>query len=80
MDITALENWQELEGFSKIITMDEAIRNDYNLSPSRYVAAGEKEEYVTIDEALVELAGVEEERKEIDKELSEILKRLGFEA
>ena len=59
--------------------MDEVIRNDYNLSPSRYVAAGEKEEYLPIDEALVELAEVEEEKKEIDKQLSEILKKIGFE-
>jgi len=46
-------NWQELEGFSKIISIDEVARNDYNLSPSRYVATGEKEEYLPIDGALV---------------------------
>lgn len=72
------KNWQELEGFSRIITIDEAVRNDYNLGPSRYVAVGEKEEYLPIDESLVELAEVEEERKEIDKELLEILKKIGF--
>jgi len=59
--------------------VDEAVRNDYNLSPSRYVAIAEKEEYLPIDEALVELAEVEEEKKEIDKQLSEILKKIGFE-
>ena len=74
----AYKNWQELEGFSKAITIDEAIRNDYNLSPSRYVATGEKEEYLPIDEALVELAEVEDEREEIDKELKEIMKKIGF--
>lgn len=75
----AYKKWGEIEGFSKIITVDETVRNDYNLSPSRYVAIAEKEEYLPIDEALVELAEVEEEKKEIDKQLSEILKKIGFE-
>jgi type I restriction enzyme M protein len=74
------KDWKEVEGFSKIITNEEAARNDYNLSPSRYVAIDEKEEYLPIDEVLVELAQAEEERGEIDKELREILTKLGFEA
>ncbi len=73
------KNWQEVDGFSKIITIKEAARNDYNLSPSRYVAVGGKEEYLPIDEALVELAQVEEERKEIEGELIAIVQKLGFE-
>jgi type I restriction enzyme M protein len=70
------KGWEEVEGFSKITTNEEAARNDYNLSPSRYVATDEKEEYLPIDEALVELEQVEEERKEIDKELGDILKKI----
>lgn len=73
------KNWKEVEGFSRIITKEEAARNDYNLSPSRYVAAGEKVEYLPIDEALVELAQVEEERREIGAELKAIMEKLGFE-
>ena len=73
------KNWQEVEGFSKITTKEEAAKNDYNLSPSRYVSVGEKEEYLPIDEALVELAQVEEESKEIETELNAILEKLGFE-
>ena len=72
------KNWEEVDGFSKIITNEEAARNDYNLSPLRYVATGEKEEYLPVDEVLVELEQVEEERKEIDKELDAILRDMGF--
>jgi len=72
--------WEEVGGFSKIISNEEAARNDYNLSPSRYVATGEKEEYLPIDEALVELEQVKEEGEEIDRELNQILKKLRFEA
>lgn len=68
------KSWEEVEGFSKIVSNEEAARNDYNLSPSRYVATDDKQEYLPIDEALVELEQVEEERKEIDRELSDILK------
>ncbi len=73
------KDWREVERFSKIITNEEAARNDYNLSPSRYVGVGEKEEYLPIDEALVELAQIEEEREEIEAELKAIVQKLGFE-
>jgi type I restriction enzyme M protein len=73
------KNWQTLEGFSKTITIEEAARTDYNLSPSRYVPSDEKGEYLPIDEALVELAQVEEERKQIEAELNAIVQKLGFE-
>ncbi len=71
-------NWEEVEGFSKIITNEDAARNDYDLSPSRYVATGEKEEILPVEEILVELEQVEEEREVIDKELDGVLQRLGF--
>lgn len=74
------KNWEEVVGFSKLISNEEAARNDYNLSPSRYVATDEKEKYLPIDEALVELEQVKEEGEEIDRELNQILKKLRFEA
>jgi type I restriction enzyme M protein len=72
------KDWEEVESFSKIITNEDAARNDYNLSPSRYVTTGEKEEYLPVDEVLVELEQVDEERKEIDEELNAILQQAGF--
>ena len=42
------------------------------------MATGEKEEYLPVDEVLVELEQVEEERKEIDEELNAILQQTGF--
>jgi type I restriction enzyme M protein len=72
------KDWEEVEGFSKIINNAEAAKNDYNLSPSRYVATDEKEEYLPIEEALVELEQVEEERREIDGELHEMLRKMNM--
>lgn len=31
-------NWKQEEGVSKVIAREEVLKNDYNLSPSRYVA------------------------------------------
>jgi type I restriction enzyme M protein len=72
-------NWREIEGLSKIIATDKAIRNDYNLSPSRYVATNNKEEALPLEEALVLLAEAEEERAVADRELDEVLGELGLE-
>ncbi len=70
--------WQEAEGLSKVIKLDEAIRNDYNVSPSRYVSGNHKEEVLPLDEAVVLLSEAEEERQAVDKELKEILIKLGL--
>ncbi len=77
--LDAYFGWKEIEGFSKIITIEEARKNDYNLSPSRYVSVDEKEKIQPVEDILVELAKVEEERKEVDKELKKIMEKIGFE-
>ena len=70
--------WVAEEGFSAIITVEEAARNDYNLSPSRYVAVDEKEEVLPLEEAVVLLQEAEEERAEADRALREVLRELGL--
>jgi type I restriction enzyme M protein len=70
--------WRAEDGMSTIITNDEAARNDYNLSPSRYVSTNGKEEVLPLEEAVVRLQEAEEERAEADRELSQILQKLGL--
>jgi type I restriction enzyme M protein len=71
-------DWRAEEGLSAIITNEEAARNDYNLSPSRYVASNDVEPPLPLEEALVLLAEAEEERREADAELDRVLSALGF--
>ena len=71
--------WREVERLSKVIITDEAVRNDYNLSPARYVTVDGGEEVLPLEEALVELAEAEEERREADAELTSVLAKLGLE-
>jgi type I restriction enzyme M protein len=76
--LAAFVRWKDIEKFSKVITNEQAAGNDYNLSPSKYVAVDSEEEYVPVDEALIELAQVEEEKKAVDGELDAILRKMNF--
>jgi type I restriction enzyme M protein len=71
-------NWRAVDGLSAIITTAEAARNDYNLSPSRYVSVGEQVEVLPLDEAVVQLREAEEELDAANRELETVLKRLGL--
>lgn len=62
-----------------IITNEEAARNDYNLSPSRYVSTNGQEETLPLEEALVRLEEAEEERAEAERALRDVLKSLNLE-
>jgi len=71
--------WKEEEGVSKIVTNDEAARNDFNLSPSRYVASNHAEDVLPLEDAVVALREAEEERAEADRKLKAVLQNLGME-
>jgi len=71
-------DWRAEDGVSAVITTQEAARNDYNLSPSRYVASDDQEPPLPLEEALVLLAQAEEARTEADAELDTVLTKLGF--
>ena len=71
---------REIDRFLKIITKAEAIKNDYNLSPSRYVSLSEEVTYRPIPQILSDLKDIQEEEKKSDKELDRIFKKLGAKA
>jgi type I restriction enzyme M protein len=75
--------WQAEEAVSAVISKADAAKNDYNLSPSRYVSTGGETEVLPLDEAVVllqeaEEERAEEERAEADRELEKVLGKLGF--
>lgn len=61
--------FKEVEGFSRIITLEEAKEADYNLSPSRFVIAIEEEKYRSIEEIKKDLEKLEEERKMVEEKI-----------
>ena len=70
------KDWREVEKYSRIMTCGEISKNDYNISPSRYIHIGEGEEYRAIKEILDELEAAEEEERMISDKLKQILKSL----
>jgi len=71
-------NWREEEGLSKIVTIEEITKNDYNLIPSRYITQDNGDDTLPLEDAFVLLKEAEEERREADERLNEILENLGF--
>lgn len=76
--VKAFKDFKDIEKFAKVIDLEEIKKNDYNLSPSRYVYTGEVEELREIPEILQEIEGLKEEEREIDGKLEEIIGKLGF--
>jgi type I restriction enzyme M protein len=70
--------WKAEESVSTIIKKEDAVKNDYNLSPSRYVSTGAGAEVLPLDEAVVLLREAEEERTEADQRFHDVLTGLGF--
>lgn len=72
-----LIGWTEEEKLSRIVDHAELKKNDYNLSPSRYIHTSDAETYRPIAEIVDELNVIEAEARETDKALKEILEKIG---
>ena len=70
--------WSQVERVSAVITTKEVAANDYNLAPSRYLAAHSQAEIMPLDKAVGQLREAEEEQAEADQELDKVLKTLGY--
>jgi type I restriction enzyme M protein len=69
-------SWRVVEKYSRIVSREEIAKNDYNISPSRYIHTAESEEYRPIAEIVEELEGLEEEAETTNRSLRNILRRL----
>ena len=68
--------WREEDKYSRIVPVEEIAKNDYNISPSRYIHTGAADEYRPLVEIMEELEVLEEEAKETDVVLKGILAKL----
>ena len=71
-------NYEEIEKYSRIVTLDEIKENDYNLNISRYIDTTEEEEQIDVAQAIKELQQLEQERNEIEEKMYSFLKELGY--
>ena len=69
--------WKEVEKYSRIVSREEIAKNDYNISPSRYIHTGEGEEYRPIAEIVEELREMDDQARTTSEQLSKILSAFG---
>ena len=70
--------WESREKLSNVITLEDAQKTDYNLSPSQFVDVGDKVEHRPMRDILADLAEARVAREKTDKALEDVLSRLGL--
>ena len=68
--------WESREKLSNVITLEDAQKTDYNLSPSQFVDVGDKVEHRLLPEILADLTEARIAREKADKALEEVLNQL----
>ena len=70
--------WESREKLSNIITLEDAQKTDYNLSPSQFVDVGDKVEHRPVNEILSDLTETRIAREKADKALEDVLVQLSL--
>lgn len=65
-------------GWVQHMATEEAVKSDYNLSPSRYIAKAAVDDTIPLEDAVLLLKEAEEERAIADQKLWEVLAELGL--
>ena len=76
--LDAVESRQDQEKFCRVVQPDEIEENDHNLNITRYVDTFEEEEEVDVEANLKEMAEIDAELVDLDKEMAGHLKALGI--
>ena len=70
--------WESREQLSAVITLEDAQKTDYNLSPSQFVDVGDKVEHRPVSEILADLTEARIAREKADQMLENVLTQLGL--
>ena len=71
-------HWQTRDKLSRVVTLAEVQEADYNLSPSQFVEIADKVVHRSIADILTNLAVAKSEREQADRDLQDVLVRLGL--
>ncbi|HQA79418.1 MAG TPA: class I SAM-dependent DNA methyltransferase [Methanoregulaceae archaeon] len=71
-------SWEEIEGFSKIVSLEEIRKNDFNLNVTLYVSPQKEVEEVDIPATWAAIRDVEEELLAVDERIAGHLKEIGY--
>lgn len=75
----AYHAWETRPKLSKVVTLADVRKADYNLSPSQFVEVGNRTTHRDLAAILADLRTVREERERADAALADVLSRLGLE-
>ena len=67
--VKAYREFKDIEGFSRVVDMEEVKNNDYNLNVTLYVFPMEKEEEIDVVKEYQELLNLENERNQIENQI-----------
>jgi len=73
-----LKAWKTKDKYSYVAKKEEIIENDFNLNIPRYVDTFEEEEPVDIAATQIEIATLKKELSEVEGQMADYLKELGF--
>lgn len=69
-------SWETREKLSRVISLEDARKADYNLSPSQFVDVNEKINHRPIHDILTDLEDARKQREAADSALAEVLAKL----
>ena len=70
--------WATREKLSRVITLEEARKADYNLSPSQFVDVNDAVVHRSLKQIMADLETARAERERADEELNNIISKLGL--
>ncbi|MEM2294263.1 MAG: class I SAM-dependent DNA methyltransferase [Nitrososphaerota archaeon] len=72
----AYKNFRDIEGFAKVVSLEEVRANNYNLNVTLYVMPAERGEEIDIFKEFEELKALEKERAEVMTKLEEYIQQI----
>ena len=72
------QTWESREKLSRVITLEDAQKTDYNLSPSQFVDVGDAIVHRPVNDILADLTDARLAREKADNALEEVLAQLGL--
>jgi type I restriction enzyme M protein len=76
--ISSFREYKDIKGYCHIAEFEELSQNDFNLNVPRYVDISELEEEVDVQKTIEDLKKLDRERHEIELQVNNNLKELGF--
>ncbi|MEK9200180.1 type I restriction-modification system subunit M [Ureibacillus sp. FSL E2-3493] len=76
--VETYDNWETIDKYSYVATVDEIKENDYNLNIPRYVDTFEEEEPVDMAQVKENIQNIKQELAEVEEQMEKYLQELGL--